>query len=120
MLPAVGRQRSTRTAARLMMPDASRTGRQAACASTTDLTAEAGPSSCLESRMNWLSLLSVLVGGAVGSAVRWLLGLALNPVLPALPLGTLTVNLVGGFIIGGAIGIFDQFQSLPPELRLFI
>jgi CrcB protein len=70
--------------------------------------------------MNWLSLLAVLVGGAIGSALRWMLGLALNPVFPVLPLGTLTVNLVGGFIIGAAIGIFDQFQTLPPELRLFV
>jgi CrcB protein len=70
--------------------------------------------------MNWLSLFSVLLGGAIGSALRWALGLALNPLLPTLPLGTLTVNLVGGFIIGSAIGIFDQFQSLPPELRLFV
>lgn len=70
--------------------------------------------------MNWLSLFAVLVGGALGSALRWMLGLALNPVLPALPLGTLTVNLAGGFVIGSAIGIFDQFQSLPPELRLFV
>ena len=70
--------------------------------------------------MTWLSLFSVLLGGAIGSALRWALGLALNPVLPTLPLGTLTVNLVGGFIIGSAIGVFDQFQSLPPELRLFV
>jgi CrcB protein len=70
--------------------------------------------------MNWLSLLAVLTGGAIGSALRWAVGLALNPLLPSLPLGTLTVNLVGGFIIGSAIGIFDQFQTLPPELRLFV
>lgn len=70
--------------------------------------------------MNWLSLFAVLLGGAIGSALRWMLGLALNPIFPDLPLGTLTVNLAGGFIIGGAIGIFDQFQSLPPELRLFV
>ncbi len=70
--------------------------------------------------MTWLSLFSVLLGGAVGSALRWLLGLALNPFFPTLPLGTLTVNLAGGFIIGSAIGVFDQFQSLPPELRLFV
>ncbi|MFT3790052.1 MAG: fluoride efflux transporter CrcB [Rudaea sp.] len=66
------------------------------------------------------SLLAVLVGGAIGSALRWILGMALNPILPTLPLGTLAVNLIGGLIIGCAIGIFDQFQSLPPELRLFV
>jgi fluoride exporter len=70
--------------------------------------------------MNWPAFLSVLVGGAIGSVLRWLIGVALNPLLPALPLGTLAVNLVGGFIIGGAIGVFDHFQSLPPELRLFV
>ncbi len=70
--------------------------------------------------MNWLALFSVLIGGAIGSALRWALGILLNPILPTLPLGTLTVNLVGGFIIGNAVGVFDQFQSLPPELRLFV
>ena len=70
--------------------------------------------------MNWLALFSVLIGGAIGSALRWALGILLNPILPTLPLGTLTVNLVGGFIIGSAVGVFDQFQSLPPELRLFV
>ena len=53
--------------------------------------------------MTWLSLFSVLLGGAIGSALRWALGIALNPLLPALPLGTLTVNLVGGFIIGTTV-----------------
>ncbi|MBS0591089.1 MAG: fluoride efflux transporter CrcB [Proteobacteria bacterium] len=66
------------------------------------------------------SLLAVLLGGAIGSALRWALGLALNPVLASLPLGTLAVNLIGGFIIGGAMGVFDHYQTLPPELRLFV
>jgi CrcB protein len=66
------------------------------------------------------SLLAVLIGGALGSALRWVVGLWLNPMFPTLPLGTLAANLVGGFIIGGALGVFDQFQSLPPEMRLFV
>jgi CrcB protein len=70
--------------------------------------------------MNLSSLMAVLIGGAIGSAVRWVVGLWLNPMFPTLPLGTLSANLVGGFIIGGAIGVFDQFQSLPPEMRLFV
>ena len=69
--------------------------------------------------MNLVALLSVLVGGALGSALRWMVGLALNPILPALPLGTLAVNLTGGFVIGGAMGLFEHFQNLPPEWRLF-
>jgi len=70
--------------------------------------------------MSLASLLAVLIGGAIGSALRWVLGLWLNPLLPTLPLGTVAANLVGGFIIGSAIGVFDQFQSLPPEMRLFV
>lgn len=70
--------------------------------------------------MNLTSFLSVLVGGALGSVLRWMFGLALNPILPSLPLGTLAVNLGGGFIIGAAVGVFEHFQNLPPEWRLFI
>lgn len=70
--------------------------------------------------MSLASLLAVLIGGAVGSALRWVVGLWLNPLFPTLPLGTVAANLVGGFIIGSAIGVFDQFQSLPPEMRLFV
>jgi len=70
--------------------------------------------------MTWLSLICVLVGGAIGSVLRWVLGVALNPVVPNLPLGTLAVNLIGGFVIGGAIAYFDHFHNLPPEWRLFV
>ncbi|MEP6939913.1 MAG: fluoride efflux transporter CrcB [Rudaea sp.] len=69
--------------------------------------------------MNLVALAAVLVGGALGSALRWMLGTALNPLLPQLPLGTLAVNLVGGFIIGAAMGMFEHFHSLPVEWRLF-
>jgi CrcB protein len=37
-----------------------------------------------------------------------------------MPLGTLTANIVGGFIIGVAIEYFARHASVPPELRLFI
>jgi fluoride exporter len=66
------------------------------------------------------SLLAVGFGAFLGALLRWGFGLALNPILPALPLGTLAANLLGGFVIGAAIGVFDQFQSLPPEMRLFV
>jgi CrcB protein len=70
--------------------------------------------------MTWLGLVCVLVGGALGSALRWMFGLALNPVVPNLPLGTLAVNLIGGFVIGAAIAFFDHFHQLPPEWRLLV
>jgi fluoride exporter len=75
---------------------------------------------CGWSVMGFLSVLAVGIGAFAGALLRWAFGIALNPLLPALPLGTLAANLLGGFVIGAALGIFNQFQSLPPELRLFV
>ena len=70
--------------------------------------------------MGFLSVLAVGVGAAAGALLRWVFGLWFNPLLPVLPLGTLASNLLGGFVIGAALGVFNQFQSLPPEVRLFV
>ena len=70
--------------------------------------------------MSLLSVFAVGFGAFAGALLRWAFGLALNPLLPALPLGTLAANLLGGFVIGAALGLFNQFQSLPPEMRLFV
>jgi fluoride exporter len=64
--------------------------------------------------------LAVGLGGALGCWMRWILGILLNPIFPTLPLGTLAANLTGGLIMGCMMGIFEHFQTLPPELRLFI
>ncbi len=37
-----------------------------------------------------------------------------------LPLGTLASNLIGGYLIGLVLGYIEHFQSLSPEMRLFI
>lgn len=70
--------------------------------------------------MNATGLIAVGTGGAIGCWLRWWLGLKLNAVAPLLPLGTLTANLVGGYLIGLALGWFLQYPSLPPEYRLFL
>ena len=44
-----------------------------------------------------LNFLAVGLGAAFGAWARWLLGLALNPLFIALPLGTLAANLLGGY-----------------------
>jgi CrcB protein len=41
------------------------------------------------SATGWLSVLAISIGAALGAIARWLLGLRLNHLLPALPLGTL-------------------------------
>ena len=60
--------------------------------------------------MNLVSFLAVGFGAFAGAIVRWLFGLALNPILPSLPLGTLAANLVGALAMGIAIGAFAHFD----------
>jgi CrcB protein len=67
-----------------------------------------------------VSLLAVLAGGAIGSAARWWVGLRLNGLFSNLPLGTLAVNLVGGFVIGAAMAFFVRMPAVDPEWRLFV
>ncbi|HEV7714611.1 MAG TPA: fluoride efflux transporter CrcB [Steroidobacteraceae bacterium] len=66
-----------------------------------------------------MNLIAVGVGAALGAWLRWGLSLALNPVFPTVPLGTLTANLVGGFIIGVVMGIAEPMQ-LSVAARLFM
>lgn len=64
--------------------------------------------------------LAIAIGATLGAWARWGLGLWLNPLLPQVPLGTLSANLVGGYLIGGAVAIFHINVELPNELKLFI
>ena len=68
----------------------------------------------------WMAFVAVGIGSACGAWLRWWLGLRLNAVLPNLPLGTLAANLIGGYIIGLAIGAIAQNLGLSPQARLFL
>ena len=70
--------------------------------------------------MGGYGVLAVGAGAALGAWLRWILGLALNALIPTLPLGTLTANLVGGYLIGVAVEYFFQQGTLPMEVRLFV
>jgi fluoride exporter len=63
---------------------------------------------------------AVGVGAALGAWLRWGLGLMFNATLPVLALGTLLANLLGGYLMGLAIGVFASSPSISPEMRLFI
>jgi CrcB protein len=52
--------------------------------------------------------------------LRWWLGTQFNSVFPSIPPGTLLANLIGGYIIGLAIGIFAAVPAISPEWRLLI
>lgn len=68
-----------------------------------------------------LNIALVAAGGAIGSVLRYLVGLAAARSLgPAFPFGTLTVNLVGGFLIGLVAGVFAIRAEAPQELRVFL
>lgn len=64
-------------------------------------------------------LLAIALGATLGAWLRWGLALWLNPRVPYFPLGTLTVNLVGGYLIGLAVAFFLARTDLPAAWRLF-
>jgi CrcB protein len=70
--------------------------------------------------MSASGFLVVGIGAMLGAWLRWLLGIALNLVVPALPLGTLLANLSGGFMIGVAVQYLAHNSGLPLEVRLFV
>lgn len=68
-----------------------------------------------------MSLFLVAIGGAIGSLLRYLMGKILPtkiPILGQFPLSTLSVNLLGSFIIG-IIGYFVIQKNISEEFRIF-
>jgi CrcB protein len=67
-----------------------------------------------------LSWIAVAVGAALGAWLRWGLTLFLSHLHAHIQLGTLVANLVGGYLIGLALGFFDTSPALSPVWRLFV
>ena len=64
---------------------------------------------------------AVLLGGALGSAARYGVGLwMLHHLAPTFPWATLTVNVIGSFVIGAVIVLADEQGSVGPALRTFL
>jgi CrcB protein len=66
------------------------------------------------------SLAAICAGASLGAVLRWLLSVKLNPMFPALPLGTLAANLAGGYLVGVAVALAAQQPGLSPAMRLFV
>ncbi|WP_203310231.1 MULTISPECIES: fluoride efflux transporter CrcB [Sphingomonas] len=68
-----------------------------------------------------MPLVLVMLGGALGSGARHLVGRATLHLLgPAFPYGTLAVNLIGGLLMGLLVGSLARFGSGGETWRLFL
>lgn len=65
-----------------------------------------------------LPVLAICLGASFGALARWQLGLWLSTPGALLPWGTLAANLVGGYLVGMAVVLFQQLPQLDPALRL--
>lgn len=64
-----------------------------------------------------LSVLAISLGASLGALLRWGLGLWLSPGA-LLPWGTLAANLLGGYLVGLTIAVFQALPQLDPVWRL--
>lgn len=64
-----------------------------------------------------LNIIAICIGACAGALARWHLGLWLNPGA-VLPWGTLAANLVGGYLIGVCVGVFNALPQIDPVWRL--
>ena len=70
--------------------------------------------------MNFLGIVAVGFGAAVGACLRWGLGTYFNHLHANVPIGTLLANLGGAYVIGLCVGFFSSNPHLSPEWRLLI
>jgi len=64
-----------------------------------------------------ISVLAICIGASLGALARWGLGLWLNPG-SMIPYGTLAANLIGGYLVGLCVAVFQTFPQLDPVWRL--
>ncbi|MGH6626564.1 MAG: fluoride efflux transporter CrcB [Burkholderiaceae bacterium] len=66
-----------------------------------------------------ISVLAICAGACFGALARWALGLWLNAG-GLLPWGTLAANLIGGYLVGVCVAVFNALPQLDPAWRLAI
>ena len=65
--------------------------------------------------------LMVMVGGAVGSLIRYVLGTTImNRVGTRFPLGTVTINITGCFLVGFIMTVLTERLNPHPNWRLLL
>ena len=66
-----------------------------------------------------LPVLAICIGASVGALSRWGLALWLTPG-GVIPWGTLAANLIGGYLVGVCIAVFQSMPQLDPVWRLML
>ncbi|TAG32821.1 MAG: fluoride efflux transporter CrcB [Polaromonas sp.] len=66
-----------------------------------------------------MPVVAICVGASVGALARWALGLWLSPG-GLIAWGTLAANLIGGYLIGVCIAVFQSMPQLDPLWRLLL
>ena len=71
--------------------------------------------------MSWQTILAIGSGGFLGAVSRaYINGLVSSRVSHQLPFGTLSVNLIGSFIMGSLIAYFMYSTVLTPHMKSFL
>ena len=63
------------------------------------------------------AVLAICAGACLGALARWGLGLWLSPGA-MIPYGTLAANLIGGYLVGICVAVFQAMPQLDPVWRL--
>lgn len=66
------------------------------------------------------AFMSIGLGATLGAWLRWWFGLTMNSIFPTIPLGTLTANILGGFLMGLFMAITRNHAFIPETARLAI
>lgn len=64
-----------------------------------------------------LQVIAICLGACAGALARWGLSLWLNPG-GLIPWGTLAANLIGGYLVGVCVAVFNNLPALDPVWRL--
>lgn len=68
-----------------------------------------------------INILCVGIGGFIGAIVRYIVSLYTSKIfLSKVPIGTLIVNVLGGFLIGIIMGINIKTDLISPNIKLFL
>lgn len=66
------------------------------------------------------TIAALSLGASFGATLRFLFEKYLNSVFSCVHLGTLSANLLGGFLIGIAFSFFAKNPDIAPEWRIFV